>query len=211
VILRASERLSVWCSALVSVYRRELAERIRLGRLDRKSHAVLRDRLITAEQALAAGAPSIVVGGKRLWRKPLQQQTSDPSTVTGHHGAAAAIGRRGLGLAIRRRPAGPRTGQWTAAGTPPARPDHQPSTTHGGCGSSAHRHTHNEACRSTGKHPPTAANTVRAAQDSLLLTSQERSVGNLDARHHHVQRAGGSSAGLDHCRQDGQRRLWQHE
>jgi hypothetical protein len=38
----------------------------------------------------------------------------------------------------------------------------------------AHRHTHHEACRSTRKHPPTAANTVRAAQDSLLLTNQER-------------------------------------
>jgi hypothetical protein len=74
--------------------------------------------------------------GNQHWRKPLQQQTSDPSTVTGHHGAAAAIGRRGLGLAIRRRPAGPRNGQWTAAGTPPARPDHQPRTTHSGCGSS---------------------------------------------------------------------------
>jgi hypothetical protein len=41
--------------------------------------------------------------------------------VTRHHGAAAAIGRRGLGLAIRRRPAGPRNGQRTAAGTPPPR------------------------------------------------------------------------------------------
>lgn len=30
--------------------------------------------------------------GNQHWRKPLQQQTSDPSTVTGHHGAAAAIG-----------------------------------------------------------------------------------------------------------------------
>lgn len=38
----------------------------------------------------------------------------------------------------------------------------------------AHRHTHYEACRSTGEHPPAAANTVRAAQDSLLLTKQER-------------------------------------
>jgi hypothetical protein len=56
--------------------------------------------------------------GAQHWRKPLQQQTSDPSTVTGHHGAAAAIGRRGLGLVIRRRPAGPRNGQRTAAGTP---------------------------------------------------------------------------------------------
>jgi len=42
--------------------------------------------------------------GAQHWRKPLQQQTSDP--VTRHHAAAAAIGRRGLGLAIRRRPAG---------------------------------------------------------------------------------------------------------
>ena len=35
----------------------------------------------------------------------------------------------------------------------------------------AHRHAHTEACRSTGEHPPAAANTVRAAQDSLLLTN----------------------------------------
>ncbi|CAN5734253.1 IS200/IS605 family element transposase accessory protein TnpB [soil metagenome] len=61
--------------------------------------------------------------GAQYWRKPLQQQTSEP--VTGHHGAAAAIGRRGLGLAIRRRPAGPRNGQRTVAGTPPARPERQ--------------------------------------------------------------------------------------
>ena len=67
--------------------------------------------------------------GNQHWRKPLQQQTSDPSTVTTHHGAAAAIGRRGLGLAIRRRPAGPRTRQRTRAGTSPARPEHQPGTT----------------------------------------------------------------------------------
>jgi transposase len=65
--------------------------------------------------------------GNQHWRKPLQQQTSEP--VTGHHAAAAAIGRRGLGLAIRRRPAGPRSGQRTAVGTPPARPDDQPNTT----------------------------------------------------------------------------------
>jgi hypothetical protein len=30
--------------------------------------AVLRDRLASAQQALVAGCPSIVVGGKRLWR-----------------------------------------------------------------------------------------------------------------------------------------------
>jgi hypothetical protein len=74
--------------------------------------------------------------GTQHWVKPLQQQTSDPATVTGHHAAAAAIGRRGLGVAIRRRPAGPRNGQRTAAGTPPTRPDPHPSTTHGGYGSS---------------------------------------------------------------------------
>jgi IS605 OrfB family transposase len=62
--------------------------------------------------------------GAQHWAKPLQLQTSDP--VTRHHAAAAAIGRRGLGMAIRRRPAGPRNGQRTAAGTPPARPDHPP-------------------------------------------------------------------------------------
>jgi hypothetical protein len=43
----------------------------------------------------------------------------------------------------------------------------------------AHRQAHHEACRSTGEHPPAAANTVRAAtkQDSLLLTNQERLCG----------------------------------
>ncbi len=77
--------------------------------------------------------------GAQHWRKPLQQQTSDPSTVTAHHGAAAAIGRRGLGLAIRRRPAGPRTRQRTGSGTPPARPENQPRTT--------------RRCRSSGSPP----------------------------------------------------------
>jgi IS605 OrfB family transposase len=105
-----------------------------------------RDRLI----AVAARRGVAVIGvdpaytskwGTQHWRTPLQQQTSDPSTVTGHHGAAAAIGRRGLGLAIRRRPAGPRSGQRTAAGTPPARPDRHPSTTprrHGSSGPPTH-------------------------------------------------------------------------
>ena len=64
--------------------------------------------------------------GDQHWRKPLQQQTSDP--VTRHHGAAAAIGRRGLGKPIRRRPAGPRTQQRMGAGTPPARPVKTPRT-----------------------------------------------------------------------------------
>lgn len=67
--------------------------------------------------------------GRQHWRKPLQQQTSDPTAVTVHHGAAVAIGRRGLGVPIRRRPAGPRTQQRMRAGTPPARPDQPQGTT----------------------------------------------------------------------------------
>jgi IS605 OrfB family transposase len=128
-----------------------------------------RDRLI----AMAARRGIAVIGvdpaytskwGRQHWCKPLQQQTSDPSTVTGHHGAAVAIGRRGLGLAIRRRPAGPRSGQRTAAGTPPGRPDQRPGTTRR-CRSSDPPTHHHEARRSTGKHPPPAAKTVRAAQE----------------------------------------------
>ena len=78
--------------------------------------------------------------GNQHWRKPLQQQTFDPATVTAHHGAAVAIGRRGLGLAIRRRPAGPRNGQRTAAGTPPTRRDRHRS--HGGRHGSSGPATH---------------------------------------------------------------------
>ena len=72
---------------------------------------------------IGVGAAYTSKWGNQHWTTPLRQQTSDPATVTRHHGAAAAIGRRGLGLAIRRRPAGPRSGQRTAAGTPPSRPD----------------------------------------------------------------------------------------
>ncbi|MEU9456471.1 hypothetical protein [Streptomyces sp. NPDC048277] len=42
------------------------------------------------------------IWGERYWKRPLQQQTK--TTVTRHHGAAVAIGRRGLGHRIRRRP-----------------------------------------------------------------------------------------------------------
>ncbi|WP_414170227.1 hypothetical protein ACMATS_34780 [Streptoverticillium reticulum] len=42
------------------------------------------------------------IWGERYWKAPLQQQTK--TTVTRHHGAAVAIGRRGLGHRIRRRP-----------------------------------------------------------------------------------------------------------
>ncbi|MFP3986768.1 hypothetical protein U9R90_04555 [Streptomyces sp. E11-3] len=42
------------------------------------------------------------IWGGRYWKAPVQQQTK--ITVTRHHGAAVAIGRRGLGHRIRRRP-----------------------------------------------------------------------------------------------------------
>jgi IS605 OrfB family transposase len=104
-----------------------------------------RDRLI----AMATRRGLAVIGvdpaytsrwGNQHWTTPLQQQTFDPATVTAHHGAAVAIGRRGLGLAIRRRPAGPRIRQRTRVGTPPARPDHRRS--HGGRRGSSGPPTH---------------------------------------------------------------------
>ncbi|WP_308310895.1 hypothetical protein [Streptomyces sp. GbtcB6] len=42
------------------------------------------------------------IWGEKYWKGPLQQQTK--TTVTRHHGASVAIGRRGLGHRIRRRP-----------------------------------------------------------------------------------------------------------
>ena len=92
--------------------------------------AKFRDRLT----AMASRRGIAVIGvaaaytsqwGKEHWHKPLQQQTSDPTTVTGHHGAAVAIGRRGLGKPIKRRETGPRNPRRTVAGTPPSRPEKQ--------------------------------------------------------------------------------------
>jgi hypothetical protein len=114
-------------------------------RLRRTVAGIPTARFRTRLTGMAAGRGIAVIGvdpaytsrwGAQHWYKPLQQQTSDPAAVTPHHGAAAAIGRRGLGLAIRRRPAGPRTRQRTRAGTPPARPEHQPGTTPRLCRSS---------------------------------------------------------------------------
>jgi hypothetical protein len=61
----------------------------------------------------------------------------------------------------------------------PLRAHHRPgpiatAATVAGTAVPAHPHAHHHACRSTGQHPPPAANTVRAAQDKLLLTNQER-------------------------------------
>jgi hypothetical protein len=128
---------------------------------------LFRDRLIS----MAARRGIAVIGvdpaytsmwGRQHWHKPLQQQTSDPAVVTVHHGAAAAIGRRGLGQPIRRRPAGPRTQQRMRAGTPPARPDQSPGTT--------------RRCRSSGSPPrPPRRRGAPVHQRTPTVSGQHRS------------------------------------
>jgi IS605 OrfB family transposase len=114
-------------------------------RLRRTVAGIPTARFRTRLTAMAARRGIAVIGvdaaytsrwGNQHWRKPLQEQASDPAAITAHHGAAAAIGRRGLGMRIRRRPAGPRTRQRTGVGTPPTRLDQQPSTTPRRCRSS---------------------------------------------------------------------------
>jgi hypothetical protein len=159
-------------------------------RLRRTVAGIPTARFRTRLTGMAAGRGIAVIGvdpaytsrwGAQHWYTPLQQQTSDLATVTPHHGAAAAIGRRGLGLAIRRRqdPA-PDSGRVRA----PHRldPSINRAPHHDGAVVPAHRHAHHddEACRSTGQHPPPAANTVRTAQDTLLLSNQERSAENAE-------------------------------
>jgi IS605 OrfB family transposase len=139
--------------------------------------AKFRNRLI----AMAARRGIAIIGvdpaytskwGAQHWAKPLQQQTSEP--VTGHHGAATAIGRRGLGMKIRRRPAGPRNGQRTATGTPPTRPDRQPNHVgrHGSSGSPLRTRcapVHRRTPATSGQH-----RSGRNEPDSVLLTNKER-------------------------------------
>jgi hypothetical protein len=74
----------------------------------------------------AAGAPS-------TGENPCNNKLPNRSPGTTPRRSRSA---RGLGLAIRRRPAGPRTRQGTSTGTPPATPDPQPSTTPRRCRSS---------------------------------------------------------------------------
>ena len=104
--------------------------------------------------------------GAQHWVKPLQQQTSEP--VSRHHGAAIAIGRRGLGQAIRRRPAGPRNGQRTAAGTPPARPEQHRNHVgrHGRSGPPARTR-----CAPVHRRTPAASGQNRPGRDRATLTA----------------------------------------
>jgi hypothetical protein len=121
--------------------------------------------------------------GAQHWRKPLQQQTSDPAAVTVHHGAATAIGRRGLGLAIRRRPAGPRNGQRTVAGIPPARPDHPPNHDgrHGSSGPPPRTR-----CAAVPRTTPAASGQHRSGRNRTALTAahSEGTVQPTEVTHH---------------------------
>ncbi|WP_017602069.1 hypothetical protein [Nocardiopsis lucentensis] len=94
---------------------RETMGRGRRGKTFRRTVAGIptarfRDRL----RGMASHAGLVVVAvdpahtsvwGRRYWKEPLQQQTRGKTnvTVTGHHAASVAIGRRALGCGIRRR------------------------------------------------------------------------------------------------------------
>jgi hypothetical protein len=65
------------------------------------------------------------VWGRRYWQTPLNQATRKAVIVSGHHAAAVVIGRRGMGLGVRRRPGVPGHDRRIVAGELPARPDQQ--------------------------------------------------------------------------------------
>jgi hypothetical protein len=60
--------------------------------------------------------------GRAYWQAPLNHETKQTITISGHHAAAVVIARRGLGLGARRRPGVPRPHQWMGDGELPARP-----------------------------------------------------------------------------------------
>ena len=109
--------------------------------------------------------------GNQHWTTPLRQQTSDPATVDSPFTARRP---RSADVASDWRSGDGRQDPAADSGLP--RTHHRPgpivtAATVAGAAVPADRHTHHEACRFPGKHPPPAANTVRAAQDSLLLTN----------------------------------------
>jgi hypothetical protein len=133
--------------------------------------AKFRDRLVS--MAANRGLPIIVVDpaytskwGARHWRTPLQQTTD--STVTRHHGAAVAIGRRAGGFRIRRREDGPRTRQRTGAGQPSPRPGTAPPGTAPSTGPA--RRTVTNRSGPTGTRRRAAPRTVRGASTGMIRT-----------------------------------------
>ncbi|MGW2661005.1 hypothetical protein ACWCW7_08575 [Nocardia tengchongensis] len=113
--------------------------------------------------------------GNRYWRKPLQEQSKTSGlTVTAHHGAAVAIGRRGLGVKLSRHSSGPRHAQRSVPGQLSSSAkaawrvrvaEGRPCSTTG---------SHGQLERFDGKHRPPVAKTVRAATERNSLVDQER-------------------------------------
>ena len=117
----------------------------------------------------AAGVPST---GAHPYNNRLPTRPPSPP-ITGRRPRSADVASAWRSGGGRRDPA-PDSGRVWALRRPDLTISRVPR--HDGAVVPAHRHAHydNEACRSTGQHPPPAANTVRAAQDSLLLSNQER-------------------------------------
>lgn len=109
--------------------------------------------------------------GAQHWVKPLQTQTPS-DTVTGHHGAAAAIGRRSHGTRIRRRKPGLRTQQRMSAHLPQSRSDSLSVT---GDGTTVRPHPPRQLRRpgpagNTDRPPSEDRSRGHTGQDSLLLS-----------------------------------------
>lgn len=116
-----------------STGRENMGRGVRGKRFRRTVHGIptgkFRDRLVS--MAANRGLHVIAVDpaytsrwGGQHWQKPLQAASG--GTMTRHHAASVAIGRRALGCPIRRREDGPRTRQRTLAGQPNPRPHRAP-------------------------------------------------------------------------------------
>ncbi|NNH73637.1 hypothetical protein HLB23_27935 [Nocardia uniformis] len=111
-------------------------------------------------------------GGKH-WRQLLQQQSKTSGrAVTVHHGAAVAIGRRGLGLRLSRHSSGPRHAQRSVPGQPASSATPAPRMRVACAKRRLTLGPHGRPDGSGGKQPTLAARTVRAATErcSLSLT-----------------------------------------
>jgi len=160
---------------------RETMGRGKKGRTFRRTVASIptakfRERLVA--MAYRAGLWIIAVDpaytslwGGQHWRVPLQSQTPD-GTVTRHHGAAAAIGRRSHGTRIKRRKPGLRTRQRTSANHPQSRFD-PTAVTADAPKALPHppRHARRPGPAASAEHqPPEDRSRGHTGQDSLLLS-----------------------------------------
>jgi hypothetical protein len=171
-----AEALAAVGELLGSVYRRELAGRVGLGRLDHKAHAVWRAK---RKQGLTAVSSS-------RWAGAITRAVEDQYQL-GMRGLAARVADLRAAVQVLEARCVLRPGELAAVEDTDTRQDpapdsgrvrahHRPDPTtnraphHDGAVVPAHPHPHEER-GSTGEHPPPAANTVRAAQDPLLISN----------------------------------------